>query len=64
MKIFKSPVAQLNRLAGVLLRHPSIHNPVTGSDWTLSVLFSLVQELVDFWEGDLDSEYRGRGEPR
>ncbi|CCA67451.1 related to tRNA nucleotidyltransferase [Serendipita indica DSM 11827] len=40
---------------GMLLRHPSIHNPIIGSEWKSSALFSLLQELVDCWEGELDT---------
>ncbi|KAF8640569.1 hypothetical protein AX17_000231 [Amanita inopinata Kibby_2008] len=31
---------------GTLVRHKIIHNPNTGSHWTTSTLFSLVQELI------------------
>ncbi|KAF8746220.1 hypothetical protein AX14_000021 [Amanita brunnescens Koide BX004] len=31
---------------GTLLRHKTIHNPNTGSHWTSTVLFSLVQDLI------------------
>lgn len=34
---------------GLLLRDKSVHNPNTGSHWTSSVLFSLVQELAPLW---------------
>ncbi|KAI9059577.1 hypothetical protein FKP32DRAFT_1579611 [Trametes sanguinea] len=34
---------------GVLLREKSVHNPVSGSHWATSLLFSLVQELTALW---------------
>ncbi|OSD05776.1 hypothetical protein PYCCODRAFT_1443155 [Trametes coccinea BRFM310] len=34
---------------GMLLREKSVHNPVTGSHWATSLLFSLVQELAALW---------------
>ncbi len=39
------------------MREKSVHNPNTGSFWASSFLFSLVQELVPFWDpikGGLD----------
>lgn len=35
---------------GLLLREKSVHNSATGSHWTSSFLFSLVQELVDYYD--------------
>jgi hypothetical protein len=35
---------------GLLLRDKSVHNPNTGSHWASSILFSLVQELVPFYD--------------
>ncbi|KAI0651437.1 hypothetical protein C8Q79DRAFT_899091 [Trametes meyenii] len=37
---------------GSLLREKSVHNPVMGSHWATSMLFSLVQELTALWTGD------------
>ncbi|KAH9891118.1 hypothetical protein C8Q73DRAFT_651598 [Cubamyces lactineus] len=37
---------------GTLLREKNVHNPVTGSMWSTSLLFSLVQELVSTWPDD------------
>jgi len=34
---------------GLLLRQKSIHNPPTGSHWSTSILFTLVQEMADCW---------------
>ncbi|KAF8624267.1 hypothetical protein AX15_005961, partial [Amanita polypyramis BW_CC] len=38
-----------------LLRHKSIHNPNTGSHWTSSVLFSLVQDLTPCYRVEEDT---------
>ncbi|KAI0358943.1 poly A polymerase C-terminal region-like protein [Trametes cingulata] len=35
---------------GVLLRDKLVHNPATGSMWATSLLFSLVEELVELWD--------------
>ena len=35
---------------GLLLREKTVHNPNTGSHWTISLLFSLVQELVPLYD--------------
>ncbi|KAI0028275.1 hypothetical protein K488DRAFT_58997 [Vararia minispora EC-137] len=40
---------------GLLLRDPAVHNPLVESHWTSSLLFSLVQELVQFYDGEKDS---------
>jgi hypothetical protein len=37
-------------LVGLLLRDKSVHNPNTGSNWASSTFFSLVQELVPFYD--------------
>ncbi|KAJ8488681.1 hypothetical protein ONZ51_g3411 [Trametes cubensis] len=37
---------------GTLLREKNVHNPVTGSVWSTSLLFSLVQELASIWSDD------------
>lgn len=34
---------------GLLLRDKSVHNPNVGSTWPISLLFSLVQELLPLW---------------
>lgn len=44
--------------AGLLLRDNSVHNPNVGSTWPVSLLFSLVQELLQFWT--TADEYEGR----
>ncbi|CDO70920.1 hypothetical protein BN946_scf184829.g28 [Trametes cinnabarina] len=42
---------------GVLLREKTVHNPVTGSYWATSLLFSLVRELTALWTDEhLNSE--------
>jgi hypothetical protein len=52
--------------AGLLLREKSVHNPNTGQNWALSLLFSLVQELTPLWDasrdvfdGELDRDTHG-----
>jgi tRNA nucleotidyltransferase (CCA-adding enzyme) len=45
--------------SGLLLRDKSVHNPNLGSTWPVSLLFSLVQELLPFWRSPDD--YEGRG---
>lgn len=43
---------------GLLLRNKHVHNPRTGTQWSASLLFSLVQDLVDSIDRDtLDGEY-------
>ncbi|KDQ54903.1 hypothetical protein JAAARDRAFT_38018 [Jaapia argillacea MUCL 33604] len=39
---------------GLLLRDKYLHNPHTGSHWTTSLLFSLVQDLVSLWDHKSD----------
>ncbi|KZP15234.1 hypothetical protein FIBSPDRAFT_750637 [Athelia psychrophila] len=39
---------------GLLLRDKFVHNPNTGSHWTTSILFSLVQELTPFYDAEKD----------
>lgn len=39
-------------MTGLLLRDDSVHHPHTGSYWATSMLFSLVQELVPFWNAE------------
>ncbi|KAI5123757.1 hypothetical protein M0805_000348 [Coniferiporia weirii] len=39
---------------GLLLRTKSVHNVNTGSHWSSSLLFSLVQELATLWDADID----------
>ncbi|KIM33013.1 hypothetical protein M408DRAFT_14571 [Serendipita vermifera MAFF 305830] len=58
IQAFPQPLEGKNRVAiGKLLRHPCIQNPVTGSEWSLSILYSLVQELVTCWkDGVLDEQ--------
>ncbi|EJD04209.1 uncharacterized protein FOMMEDRAFT_155333 [Fomitiporia mediterranea MF3/22] len=40
---------------GLLLRTKSVHNAITGSHWTSSLLFSLIQELVAHWDAGTDT---------
>jgi len=49
------PLLSDDILAGLLLRDKVIHNPNTGSHWTSSLLFSLVQELVPLYDVDNDT---------
>lgn len=37
-------------LIGLLLRDKSVHNSNTGSHWTTSLLFSLLQEIVPLYD--------------
>lgn len=47
--------------SGLLLRDKSVHNPNVGSTWPVSLLFSLVQELLPFWR--TPDDYEGKGAP-
>ena len=40
---------------GLLLRNKSVHNPICGSHWAISLLFSLVQELVRLYDATSDT---------
>ncbi|KXN81093.1 CCA tRNA nucleotidyltransferase, mitochondrial [Leucoagaricus sp. SymC.cos] len=40
---------------GLLLRESSVHKPSTGSHWTSSFLFSLVQELIGHYDAENDA---------
>lgn len=42
--------------SGLLLRDKSVHNPNVGSTWPISLLFSLVQELLPLWRTPDDYE--------
>lgn len=44
---------------GTLLREKSVHNQHTGSIWSLSLLFSLIQELVGHWDSS-KNKYNGQ----
>ncbi|KAH7104706.1 transfer RNA nucleotidyltransferase [Auriculariales sp. MPI-PUGE-AT-0066] len=37
---------------GIMLRHKNVHNPLTGTFWQSSLLFSLLQELVAVYDLD------------
>ncbi|GBE78504.1 CCA tRNA nucleotidyltransferase, mitochondrial [Sparassis crispa] len=51
----EQPAAQWDRAAiGLLLREKVVHNPNIGSTWSISLLFSLVQELVPLWDIERD----------
>jgi tRNA nucleotidyltransferase (CCA-adding enzyme) len=39
---------------GLLLRDKSVHNALTGSHWSSSLLFALVQDLVRIWNAETD----------
>ncbi len=39
---------------GLLLRQNSVHNAHIGAHWTTSLLFSLIQELVDYYDPSKD----------
>ncbi|KAG9314662.1 hypothetical protein JVU11DRAFT_5467 [Chiua virens] len=41
---------------GLALRHPKVHKPMSGSHWSLSLLFSLVCELVPLGYGEAAEE--------
>lgn len=43
-------INDLHHVAGTLLREKLVHNTNTGSHWTSSLLFSLVQELVPHFD--------------
>jgi tRNA nucleotidyltransferase (CCA-adding enzyme) len=48
-------------MVGLLLRNKAVHNVNIGADWTTSLLFALVQELVphyDVLSDRLDGMYR------
>jgi tRNA nucleotidyltransferase (CCA-adding enzyme) len=49
-KFTSSPRATI----GLLLRDKSVHNPLTGSHWSSSLLFALVQDLVRIWNAETD----------
>lgn len=40
---------------GLLLRHNAVHNAHVGAHWTTSLLFSLIQELVDCYDSSKDN---------
>ena len=45
--------------SGLLLRDKSVHNPNVGATWPISLLFSLVQELLPLWR--TPDDYDGTG---
>jgi hypothetical protein len=46
-----------------MFRQPVVQNLKTGSEWSSSILFSLVQELIEFWgDGKLEGELKARME--
>src|SRR6267142_2033860 len=47
---------------GLLLRHNSVHNARIDAHWTTSLLFSLIQELVDCYDSSED-KFNGLGQP-
>jgi hypothetical protein len=46
----------------LLLRHNSVHNAHIDAHWTTSLLFSLIQELVDCYDSSED-KFNGLGQP-
>lgn len=50
---FKTPSERV--AIGLLLRHNSVHNAQVGAHWTTSLLFSLIQELVDCYDPSEDN---------
>ncbi|KAI9445557.1 hypothetical protein H4582DRAFT_1806222 [Lactarius indigo] len=60
--LLKSPDVQNNRFKtpservaiGLLLRQSSVHNALVGTHWTTSLLFSLIQDLVDCYDPSED----------
>lgn len=58
--LLKSPDVQdktpSERVAiGLLLRQSSVHNALVGAHWTTSLLFSLIQDLVDYYDPSEDN---------
>ncbi|KAF8272389.1 hypothetical protein EI94DRAFT_1769900 [Lactarius quietus] len=49
---FKTPSERV--AIGLLLRHGSVHNALVGAHWTTSLLFSLIQDLVDCYDPSED----------
>lgn len=49
-KFESSPRASM----GLLLRDKSVHNALTGSHWSSSLLFALAQDLVQIWNAETD----------
>jgi len=50
---FKTPSERI--AIGLLLRQSSVHNALVGAHWTTSLLFSLIQELVDCYDPSEDN---------
>ncbi|KAH9177067.1 hypothetical protein EDB89DRAFT_2112495 [Lactarius sanguifluus] len=61
--LFKSPDVQDDRFKtpservaiGLLLRQSSVHNALVNAHWTTSLLFSLIQDLVDCYDPSEDN---------
>jgi tRNA nucleotidyltransferase (CCA-adding enzyme) len=61
-ELFKSPDIEDEKVKspservaiGLLLRQNSVHNAHVGAHWTTSLLFSLIQELVDYYDPSKD----------
>ncbi|KAG8814953.1 CCA tRNA nucleotidyltransferase, mitochondrial, partial [Serendipita sp. 400] len=52
-KGFPDPLTTGSRAQiGILLRNTSIHYPVVGAEWSSSLFFALVQEVVDCWSDE------------
>jgi tRNA nucleotidyltransferase (CCA-adding enzyme) len=50
-------------MIGLLLRNKAVHNVNTGANWTTSLLFALVQELVPHYNvlsDKLDGRHRNQ----
>jgi tRNA nucleotidyltransferase (CCA-adding enzyme) len=48
------PMSTKAMVQGLLLRHTSVHNAHIDAHWTTSLLFSLIQELVDCYDTSKD----------
>jgi tRNA nucleotidyltransferase (CCA-adding enzyme) len=57
VSVMNKPYPILTKDAGSILRQ--LHNQNVGSTWQISMLFSLVQELVPFWNSE--DSYDGMG---
>ena len=47
-------------IQGLLLRNNAVHNAHIGAHWATSLLFSLIQELVDYYDPSED-HFNGKG---
>ena len=49
-----APTDAIVIIPGLQLRAKAVHNINTGSHWTSSLLFSIVQELLSIWSAEND----------